>query len=62
MGETDLRAVIEGDSRQYDDDESFARRGFKTQEFDDNEELVDIEEEEFDVEEDIEDFVEDSEK
>ncbi|MDO5572651.1 MAG: DNA-directed RNA polymerase subunit beta [bacterium] len=62
MGETDLRAVIEGDSRQYDDDESFARRGFKTQEFDDNEELVDIEEDEFDVEEDIEDFVEDSEE
>ena len=60
MGETDLRAVIEGDSRQYDDNESFASRGFKTQEFDDNEELVDIEEDEFDVEEDIEDFVEDS--
>ena len=58
MGETDLRAVIEGDSRQYDDGESFADRGFSTKEFDENEELVDIEEEELDVEEDIEDFVE----
>ena len=60
MGETDLRAVIEGDSRQYDDNESFSRKGFTTKEFDENEELVDIEEEELDVEEDIEDFVEDS--
>ena len=60
MGETDLRAVIEGDSRQYDDNESFANRGFTTKEFDENEELVDIEEEEeFDIEEDLEEFVED---
>ncbi len=56
MGETDLRAVIEGDSRQYES-ESFASSGFITQEFDDNEELVDIEEEEeFDAEEDLDDL------
>ncbi len=43
-GETDLRSVIEGDSRRYSD-ESFADSGYTTQEFDEeNEELVDVEE------------------
>ncbi|MFT3985422.1 MAG: DNA-directed RNA polymerase subunit beta [Lachnospiraceae bacterium] len=43
-GETDLRSVIEGDSRRYSD-ESFTDSGYTTQEFDEeNEELVDVEE------------------
>ena len=43
-GETDLRSVIEGDSRHYSD-ESFSDNGYTTQEFDEeNEELVDVEE------------------
>ena len=53
-GETDLRSVIEGDSR-YDDSESFRNNGYSTQEFDENEELVDVEEEEeFDDDMDLE--------
>ncbi|MCR5221974.1 MAG: DNA-directed RNA polymerase subunit beta [Lachnospiraceae bacterium] len=52
-GETDLRAVIEGD-RGYKGGESFSKAGYSTQEFDENEELVDVEEEsgdEFEAEE-----------
>ena len=56
-GETDLRAVIEGD-RSYKDSESFSKAGYSTQEFDDNEELVDVEEESGDF--DGEDFAEDA--
>ncbi len=53
-GETDLRAVIEGDRGFGRDRESFAKAGYSTQEFDENEELVDVEEdaeEEFEGEE-----------
>ena len=50
-GETDLRAVIEGDSRHNrDDNEDFARHGFTQQHFDDSsEQLVDVEDEEEDA-------------
>ena len=40
--DTDLRSVIEGDSRNYRNEESFANSGYTTQEFDENEELVDV--------------------
>ena len=40
--DTDLRSVIEGDSRNYKNEESFADNGYTTQEFDENEELVDV--------------------
>ena len=53
--DTDLRSVIEGDSRNYKNEESFAGKGYTTQEFDENEELVAVEEEVY--EED--DFVDD---
>nr|MCR5268479.1 DNA-directed RNA polymerase subunit beta [Lachnospiraceae bacterium] len=43
-GETDLRAVIEGD-RNFRDNESFSKAGYSTQEFDENEELVSVEDE-----------------
>ncbi len=43
-GETDLRAVIEGDSRGYRDRESFGSHGYTQQEFS-NGELVNVEEE-----------------
>ena len=46
--DTDLRSVIEGDSRNYRNEESFADNGYTTQEFDENEELVDVVEEEYD--------------
>ena len=46
--DTDLRSVIEGDSRNYRNEESFAGNGYTTQEFDENEELVDVVEEEYD--------------
>ena len=44
-GETDLRAVIEGDSRGHRDQESFSKHGYTKQEFD-GEELVDVDEDE----------------
>ncbi|MDD3218730.1 MAG: DNA-directed RNA polymerase subunit beta [Lachnospiraceae bacterium] len=43
-GETDLRSVIEGDSRRHHNDESFGEYGFSKQEFE-GEELVAVEEE-----------------
>ena len=44
-GETDLRAVIEGDSRYNDDDSNaFRSNGYSTKVFDENEELVDADE------------------
>ncbi len=46
--DTDLRSVIEGDSRNYKKDESFADNGYTTQEFDENEELVDVAEDGYD--------------
>ena len=46
-GETDLRSVIEGDSRGRRDEESFGRHGYTKQEFE-GEELVDVEEDEED--------------
>ncbi len=45
--DTDLRSVIEGDSRNYKNEESFADRGYTTQEFDENEELVNVESDEY---------------
>ena len=42
-GDTDLRSVIEGDSRGHHDEESLGKYGFTKQEFQ-GEELVDIEE------------------
>ena len=41
--DTDLRAVIEGESRNYRDEDSFAANGYQTKEFNENEELVDVE-------------------
>ena len=49
-GETDLRAVIEGD-RSYRDSESFSKAGYSTQEFDENEELVTVDDEADDFDE-----------
>ena len=40
-GETDLRAVIEGDSRGRRQEENFASHGFTKQHWDENEEIVD---------------------
>ncbi len=48
--DTDLRAVIEGDSKNYGNDESFEENGYTTQEFDENEELVNVEDDDFDEE------------
>ena len=53
-GDTDLRSVIEGDSRGHRDEESFSKHGYTQQEFEDGE-LVDVEEEE---EDDFEEFEE----
>lgn len=53
-GETDLHSIIEGESRHYDK-ESFNASGYTTQEFDANQELVDIEEDDS-FEEDSEDM------
>lgn len=46
-GNTDINSII-GNDKDYafEDSESFAEHGFSKKEFDDNEELVDIEEEE----------------
>jgi DNA-directed RNA polymerase subunit beta len=55
-GDTDLRSVIEGDSRNHRDEESFSRHGYTHQEFA-GEELVDVEDEMDDSdEEDLLDF------
>ena len=54
--ETDLRAVIEGDSRGHRGEESFSKHGYTKQEFD-GEELVDVDEDE---EEDYESEIDDS--
>ena len=51
-GDTDLRSVIEGESRRQSDSESFSKHGYTQQEFE-GEELVDVEEEE-----DEDDFLE----
>ena len=61
-GETDLRAVIEGDSRGHRGEESFSKHGYTKQEFD-GEELVDVDEdEEEDYESEIDDSYDDSEE
>ncbi len=44
-GETDLRSVIEGDRSYRNREESFAKAGYSTKEFDKDEQLVDVEEE-----------------
>ena len=44
-GDTDLRSVIEGDSRHRREEESFGKHGYTKQEFE-GEELVDVEEDE----------------
>jgi DNA-directed RNA polymerase subunit beta len=54
-GDTDLRSVIEGDSRGRREEESFSRHGYTQQEFEDGE-LVDVEED--DEEEDFTEFEE----
>ena len=53
-GDTDLRSVIEGDSRHRREEESFGKHGYTKQEFE-GEELVDVEEED-EGEEDFLDF------
>ena len=53
-GDTDLRSVIEGDSRHHREEESFGKHGYTKQEFE-GEELVDVEEEE-DEDDDFIDF------
>ncbi len=45
-GDTDMRAIIEGESRNYRDEDSFAANGYQTKEFNSDEELVDVETEE----------------
>ena len=46
-GNTDLNSIISGDKDfAFDDSDAFTKAGFTRQEFDENEELVDIEEEE----------------
>ena len=52
-GDTDMRAIIEGDSRNYRDEDAFAANGYQTKEFNSDQELVDVEEdeEEYDDEE-----------
>ena len=47
-GETDLHSIIEGDKDFNRENESFGAMGFSKQEFNENEELVDVEEEEDD--------------
>ena len=45
-GNTDLNAIISGDRNfNYEEKESFGAMGFSKQEFNENEELVDVEEE-----------------
>ncbi|MCI5700296.1 MAG: DNA-directed RNA polymerase subunit beta [Lachnospiraceae bacterium] len=51
-GETDIRAVIEGESRRHHNEEDYGELGYTEQEFD-GDELVDIEEE--DLEDDFSD-------
>ena len=52
-GDTDLRSVIEGDSRRHHDrEEDYGKHGYTKQEFD-GEELVDIDEDEEDVDDDF---------
>ena len=54
-GNTDLNAIIAGDRNfNYEENESFGAMGFSKQEFNDNEELVDIEDDE---EDDTSDFL-----
>ena len=55
-GDTDLRSVIEGDSRHHRDSESFGKHGYTQQEFE-GDELVDVDEEE-DEEDDFVEFEE----
>ena len=56
-GDTDLRHVIEGDSRGRRDEESFGKHGYTKQEFK-GEELVDVEDEDMDEDEDLIEFEE----
>ena len=44
-GDTDLRSVIEGDSRSFRREENLESEGYTTQEFNEDEELVDVESE-----------------
>ena len=48
-GETDLHSIIEGDKDYNRESESFGAMGFSKQEFNENEELVDVAEEEDDT-------------
>ena len=54
-GETDLRSIIEGESRRHGGDESYERHGYTTQEFQNNE-LVDIAGDGIDPDDDEEDY------
>ncbi len=56
MGETDLRSIIEGDSRDRREEESFGKHGYTQQEFE-GDELIDVEEDE-DEEDDFIEFEE----
>ena len=56
-GETDLNSIIEGDKNFRYEEESYGDHGFTKQEFDENEELIDILDEE-PSEENLEDFFE----
>ena len=50
-GDTDLRSVIEGDSKRYSQNESFGNYGYQEQEFKDGE-LTDVEHDEYTAEAD----------
>ena len=58
-GNTDINAIIAGDRNfNYEDHESFGSMGFSKQEFNENEELVDVEDS-ADASVDTDDFQED---
>jgi len=52
FGDTDLHSIIEGDRGFGPEDESLGDMGFTKQEFDSENELVDVEESEDDMDED----------
>ena len=59
-GETDLRAVIEGDMRQRRNDEDFASAGFTRQRWTDDEQLEDEEDDDRGFDPDLDDYDEDA--
>ena len=46
-GDTDIRSILEGDSREYSQNESFEKMGYQKQEFKEDGELTSVESESF---------------